>query len=110
LPRAPSSPAASASSRSSLFPITSFTTARLAQFHNEVRVARTISHRSVCLVALCVTFFVFQTLVLLPITADLSLPYAPVSTTLILGTAALAAYGFYASRGDEPLFGRVLLD
>ena len=29
---------------------------------------------------------------------------------LLLGIAALSAYGFYASRGGEPLFGRALLD
>jgi len=29
---------------------------------------------------------------------------------LLLGIAALAAYGFYASRGDEHLFGRPILD
>jgi len=27
-----------------------------------------------------------------------------------MAVAALSAYGFYASRGDEPMFGRVLLD
>ena len=35
---------------------------------------------------------------------------AATSAVLMLGIAALSAYGFYASRGDEPLFGRVLLD
>jgi hypothetical protein len=28
----------------------------------------------------------------------------------LLGRAALATFGFYASRGTEPLFGRQLLD
>ena len=45
-----------------------------------------------------------------PLTSDLSRPYAAMSVVLMLGIAALSAYGFYASRGDEPLFGRVLLD
>jgi len=27
-----------------------------------------------------------------------------------MAVAALSAYGFYASRGDKPMFGRVLLD
>jgi hypothetical protein len=29
---------------------------------------------------------------------------------LLLGIAGLSVFGFYASRGDEPLFGRTLLD
>jgi len=62
------------------------------------------------LLALCVTFFVFMLLAGMPVTADFSMPYAAVSTWLLLSTAALAAFGFYASRGKEPLFGRALLD
>jgi len=45
-----------------------------------------------------------------PLTTDMSRPYAGASVMLLLGIAALAAYGFYASRGGEPLFGRPLLD
>ena len=33
-----------------------------------------------------------------------------IGTVLLLAIAAVSAYGFYASRGDEPLFGRALLD
>src|SRR5437879_5367889 len=62
------------------------------------------------LVALCVTFFVFETLVELPTTLDFSMPYAAASTWLLAGAAALAAFGFYAARGDEPLLGKALLD
>ncbi|HXD72717.1 MAG TPA: hypothetical protein VN628_03230, partial [Vicinamibacterales bacterium] len=40
------------------------------------------------------------------LTADLSKLYAPTSVWLMLLIAALAAFGYYASRGDEPLFGR----
>ena len=45
-----------------------------------------------------------------PLTIDLSRPYAVASMIVTLSIAAVAAYGFYASRGDEPLFGRALLD
>ena len=45
-----------------------------------------------------------------PLTTDMSRPYAGASVMLLLGIAALATYGFYASRGGEPLFGRPLLD
>lgn len=45
-----------------------------------------------------------------PLTADMSRPYAGASVMLLLGIAGLSAYGFYASRGNEPLFGRALLD
>jgi len=58
------------------------------------------------LIALCVTFFVFESLNTFPTTVDVSAPYAATSTWLLLGLAALAGYGFYASRGGEPLFGR----
>jgi hypothetical protein len=43
-------------------------------------------------------------------TINLSRPYASSSVLLIMAIAAVAAYGFYASRGNEPLFGRPLLD
>jgi hypothetical protein len=45
-----------------------------------------------------------------PLTLDLTRLYAGVSTVLILATMGLAAYGCYASRGNEPLFGRAPLD
>jgi predicted Ser/Thr protein kinase len=59
------------------------------------------------LVALCVTFYVFESLNALPVTGDFSTAYATASTWLLFGVAALGAYGFYASRGDEPLVGRL---
>jgi hypothetical protein len=39
-----------------------------------------------------------------------SRPYASSSALLVLAITAVAAFGFYASRGNEPLFGRPLLD
>ena len=57
------------------------------------------------LLALCVTFFVFMLLGGMPLTADFSMPYAAVSTWLLLSTAALAAFGFYASRGKGAAVG-----
>jgi predicted Ser/Thr protein kinase len=41
------------------------------------------------------------------LTADLSKTYAPTSTWLMVLVVALAAFGFYASRGGEPLFGKL---
>jgi hypothetical protein len=34
--------------------------------------------------------------------------FAGSSAVVLLGIAALASYGFYASRGGQPLFGRFL--
>ena len=62
------------------------------------------------LLALIVTFYTFMAMEALPLTTDLSRPYASSSVLLVLALVAVAAYGFYASRGDEPLFGRPLLD
>jgi len=62
------------------------------------------------LLSLSVTFLVFLALTSLPITADLSKAYAGMSLALLAATAGLAVFGFYASRGTEPLFGRTLLD
>jgi serine/threonine-protein kinase len=62
------------------------------------------------LLALCVAFFVFLLGTEMPLTADFRTAYAAMSTWLLLSTVALAAFGFYASRGKEPLFGRALLD
>jgi hypothetical protein len=39
------------------------------------------------------------------LTADFSKLYAPTSTWLLLLIVGLAAFGFYASRAGEPLFG-----
>ena len=62
------------------------------------------------MLALSSTFLVFMTLVELPLTADFTRPYAAISTWLLLGTVALAAFGFYAARADEPLFGRIFAE
>ena len=62
------------------------------------------------LLAIIVTFYTFMAMEALPLTTDLSRPYASSSALLMLAIMAVAAYGFYASRGDEPLFGRPLLD
>ena len=62
------------------------------------------------LLAIIVTFYTFMAMEALPLTTDLSRPYASSSVLLVLAIIAVAAYGFYASRGDEPLFGRPLLD
>jgi hypothetical protein len=62
------------------------------------------------LLSLIVTFYTFMAMEALPLTTNLSRPYASSSLLLIMAIAAVAAYGFYASRGDEPLFGRALLD
>lgn len=45
-----------------------------------------------------------------PLTLDPTRWYFSTSTTLLLIVSALVLYGFYASRGREPLFGRRLLD
>jgi serine/threonine-protein kinase len=62
------------------------------------------------LLSLVVMFYTFLTMELFPPTTDWSRPYAGASAVLLLAIAAVSAYGFYASRGDEPLFGRALLD
>ena len=62
------------------------------------------------LLAVIVTFYTFLAMEIFPLTTDLSRPYAGTSAVVLLAIAALAAYGFYASRGGEPLFGRTLLD
>jgi hypothetical protein len=58
------------------------------------------------LLALVVTFYTFLTMAMFPLTIDFSRPYAGAAMVVILSIAAVAAYGFYASRGDEPLLGR----
>jgi hypothetical protein len=44
------------------------------------------------------------------ITLDPGKWFFPTSMMMLLIVSALALYGFYASRGGEPLFGRRLLD
>lgn len=57
------------------------------------------------------TFFAVNMLLQIGvITLDPSLWSFPASTTLLLIVAALALYGFYASRGGEPLLGKRILD
>jgi hypothetical protein len=62
------------------------------------------------LLSLIVTFYTFMAMEALPLTTDLSRPYASSSVLLVLAIIAVAAFGFYASRGNEPLFGHPLLD
>jgi len=62
------------------------------------------------LLALVVTFYTFLSLEIFPLTTDVSRPYATTSMLLVIAVAAVSMYGYYASRGDEPLFGRVMLD
>ncbi len=62
------------------------------------------------LLSLLVMFYTFLSMDIFPLTTDLSRPYAGASLVLLLAIASLSAFGFYASRGGEPLFGRALLD
>ncbi len=55
-------------------------------------------------------FYTFLPIEAFPLTANFSRPYASVSLGLIATVAALSIFGFVASRGDEPLFGRPILD
>lgn len=57
------------------------------------------------------TFFAVNFLLQVGVfTLDPSRWFFPTSTTLLLIVAALAVYGFYASRGGEPLLGKRILD
>jgi hypothetical protein len=60
------------------------------------------------LLSLAVTFFVNQILNNAPMTLQPSMPYASSAFAAMLIVFALAVFGFYASRGGQPLFGRVL--
>jgi serine/threonine protein kinase len=55
-----------------------------------------------------IAFFVNQVLNNSPLTLQSSMPYAPVALWVVLLVGSLAAFGYYASRGGQPLFGRVL--
>lgn len=62
------------------------------------------------LLSLVVTFYTFLLIEAFPLTFDFARPCASASAVLLLAIAGLSIFGFYASRGDEPLFGRTLLD
>jgi hypothetical protein len=62
------------------------------------------------LLALIITFYTFLAIEAFPLTTDLTRPYAGASFVVVATIAALSVFGFYASRGDEPIFGRPLLD
>jgi hypothetical protein len=61
------------------------------------------------LLALVVTFYTFLLLRQFPLTSDFARPYAASCAIVLAALAALSIFGFYASRGGEPLFGRSLL-
>ncbi len=62
------------------------------------------------LLALIVTFYTFLTLWEFPLTIDFSRPYAASSAVIVGFFAALSIFALWASRGDEPLFGRAIFD
>jgi hypothetical protein len=51
--------------------------------------------------------YLTNTLVSAGLTADVNKLYAPTSVWLMALTVAMAAFGFYASRAGEPLFGKL---
>ena len=55
-------------------------------------------------------FFVIFAMAIVPITLDTSRWFFSIGATLLLLLAALSIYGFYASRGGEPLLGRRILE
>ncbi|HXI30389.1 MAG TPA: serine/threonine-protein kinase [Vicinamibacterales bacterium] len=62
------------------------------------------------LLSLIITVYTFLAIEGFPLTTDLSKPYGAASLLLLAAIAALSVFGFYASRGSEPVFGRPLLD
>jgi protein kinase-like protein len=62
------------------------------------------------LLSLIVTIYTFLAIDSFPLTTDLAKPYAAASLLLLGAIAGLSLFGFYASRGGEPLFGRIMLD
>ena len=52
-----------------------------------------------------VTFYTFMVREAIPLTIDMSRPYAGLGGPADARITLVAAYGFYASRGDEELFG-----
>jgi len=61
------------------------------------------------LLALVVAFLAMRLAQAFPMTLNMAHPYAGTSVMVMLIMIALSAYGYYASRGDEPLFGTDLL-
>jgi hypothetical protein len=59
------------------------------------------------LVALIASSFVYELLLLFPITADFSVWYAGTSLFALLSVAAIAAFAFHSSLAGRPLFGDV---
>jgi hypothetical protein len=62
------------------------------------------------LLSLVVMFYTFLLIEAFPLTTDFSRPYAGVTVGLLAMIAGLSIFGFVASRGDEPLFGRAIFD
>ena len=60
------------------------------------------------LLSLVIAFFVNQMLNNAPMTLQATLPYSPAAFAVALVVLGLAVFGFYASRGGQPLFGQVL--
>jgi len=60
------------------------------------------------LLSLVIAFFVNQMLNNAPMTLQATLPYSPAAFAVALAVLGLAVFGFYASRGGQPLFGQVL--
>jgi serine/threonine-protein kinase len=62
------------------------------------------------LLSLIVAIYTSRAIESFPLTTDFSKPYAGASLLLLASIAGLSMFGFYASRGGEPLFGRAILD
>src|SRR5262249_7620873 len=62
------------------------------------------------LLALVVAFLTMTLAEVFPMTLNMSRPYADTSVIVMIFMIAVSMYGYYASRGDEPVFGRDLLE
>jgi hypothetical protein len=62
------------------------------------------------LLSLIITIYTFLAIEAFPLTTNFTRPYAGASTMVAGAIAAISIFGFYASRGDEPIFGHPLLD
>jgi serine/threonine protein kinase len=60
------------------------------------------------ILSVVIAFLVNQAINNSPLTLQPAMPYAPAALWSVLLVAALAAFGFYASRAGQPLFGRLL--